>query len=43
MAGSTDHSPQGFDFVPAQPLETIDDIVADMLDKQARLSAILDQ
>jgi len=39
---TTNRLNHGFYAKPERPLETIDDIINDALDKQARLSAILD-
>lgn len=39
---ATNRLSHGFYTKPDKPLETIDDVIADALEKQARLSAILD-
>ena len=39
---SKNRQTHGFYAKPDKPLQTIDDVIADALDKQARLSAILD-
>jgi len=39
---ATNRQTHGFYARPERPFETIDDVIADALDKQARLSAILD-